>query len=383
MGQDVGVDIATPKGVLPMVRSRLSQHLRLIAGSLLVLILCSLIGIWLADRARFVSTNDARIAADMIAISSDVSGQVVRVAVSEGDEVAAGDLLYQIDDRAARHLLDEFRADENALLAAIEGERRRLGLVGSLSGTQIDESRANVRSAQADVQAAQAALARAERDFARADNLLEAGLLTQPAWDGAETDLEAARQALKAAEADLASSRARAQEALLSRDDASIVEQDLLVLEARLVLVAAKIERQNVLLDQHKIRSPIAGIVDELFYDIGERTLQGFRVALLHNPKAVWISANIKETQIADLDLGAPVDVKVDSLPGTDLSGRLSRIGDLTLAEAAMMPNPNASGVFTKITQRINVRIDLETADVPLRPGSMVTVRIRRQGRDG
>ena len=239
-----------------------------------------------------------------------------------------------------------------------------------------------MRAAEADAQSAQAALARAERDFARADNLLEAGLLTQPAWDAAENALETARQALRAADADLASARARAREALVSRDDASIVEQDLLVLEARLVQVAAKIERQTVLLDQHNIKSPISGVVDELFYDIGERTLQGFRVALLHDPEAVWVSANIKETEIGDLDIGAPVRIRVDSLPGEELSGRLSRIGDLTLAEAAMMPNPNASGVFTKITQRINVRIDLDPPRRSLRPGSMATVSIRRRGSD-
>ena len=382
MGQDVGVEVDTAETVSQARAVFAIRRPRLVIGGLATIVLSVLLILWLMERAKSVSTNDARIAAEMIAISSDVSGQIVRVAVGEGDRIAAGDLIYQVDDRAARHLLDEYRADQNALLAQIEGERRRLGMVGSLSGTQIDESRANVRAAEADAQSAQAALARAERDFARADNLLEAGLLTQPAWDAAENDLETARQALRAADADLASARARAREALVSRDDASIVEQDLLVLEARLVQVAAKIERQTVLLDQHNIKSPISGVVDELFYDIGERTLQGFRVALLHDPEAVWVSANIKETEIGDLDIGAPVRIRVDSLPGEELSGRLSRIGDLTLAEAAMMPNPNASGVFTKITKRINVRIDLDPPRRSLRPGSMATVSIRRRGSD-
>ena len=119
--------------------------------------------------------------------------------------------------------------------------------------------------------------------------------------------------------------------------------------------------------------------MDETFFDAGERTLAGFRVALLHDPGKVWVSANIKETQVRYVKVGALAHIKVDSAPGANITGRVSVIRDLTVAEAALMPNPNATGVFTKITQRIPVRIDLDPGDTHLRPGSMVRVAIERR----
>ncbi len=102
-------------------------------------------------------------------------------------------------------------------------------------------------------------------------------------------------------------------------------------------------------------------------------------MALMHNPDEVWVTANIKETDIRNIRVGARVAVRADSEPGRTLRGRVARISDATLAEAAMMPNPNANGVFTKITQRIAVRIDLDPNDANLRPGTMVSVRISRR----
>jgi len=119
--------------------------------------------------------------------------------------------------------------------------------------------------------------------------------------------------------------------------------------------------------------------VDEIFFDAGERTLSGFRVALLHDPNKVWVSANIKETHVRHVEVGAAAKIKVDSAPDASVTGRVAVIRDLTVAEAALMPNPNATGVFTKITQRIPVRIELDSGDTYLRPGSMVRVSIERR----
>ena len=140
----------------------------------------------------------------------------------------------------------------------------------------------------------------------------------------------------------------------------------------------AQIEERKIVIAKHKIRSPIDGVIDELFFDTGERSLQGFRVALLHNPDDVWISANIKETEIRKIAVGDRVRVRVDSQPNIKITGAVSTIRELTISEMGLMPNPNATGVFTKITQRIPIRIDLDDTDATLRPGSMVRVRIER-----
>ena len=362
----------------PSLRARLQRPRSLVLLAAL-LVAVWLIASWLIARSQVISTADARIAADMVAISADVSGNITATHVSVGDRVEVGDLLFEIDDREARHLLSEYMAAKEGLAAQMDRERKRLGLVGSKSGTQIDASRADVQSARATVAAAQSSLATAERDFERAKTLRESGNVTQDVLDQADDKLQSARQFLRAAEASLSASSAKAREAVISKDDASLVEQDLKILEAEVLSAQAKAERQKVIIEKHKIRSPINGVVDEMFFDAGERALTGFRVALLHDPENVWVSANIKETQVRHIAVGAPVRVKVDSAPGEDITGRIAVIRESTMAEAALMPNPNATGVFTKITQRIPVRIELDPSDVQLRPGSMVRVAIERR----
>ena len=367
------------KWVMPLGwRNRLMAP-RLILAITSLLLGIALVSAWLIDRSHYVSTSDARIAADILSVSADVSGNITAAYVASGDRVRTGDLLYQIDDREARHLLAEYLAEEDGLAAQIQRERTQLGLVGSRSGTQIDASRADVQSARAAVEAAKADLMAAQQDYDRELRLKETGLITQNVWEQAQNKRLAAQQNLRGAEACLSSSSAKEREAVISRSDTSLVEHDLNILEAALQRARAQTEGQKVIIEKHQIRSPIDGVVDETFFDAGERTLAGFRVALLHDPGKVWVSANIKETQVRYVKVGAPAHIKVDSAPGANITGRVSVIRDLTVAEAALMPNPNATGVFTKITQRIPVRIDLDPGDTHLRPGSMVRVAIERR----
>lgn len=342
-----------------------------------------LLGHWLIERANNVTTSDARVAADMLAISAEISGTITASHVRVGDRVAAGDLIYEIDDREQVFRLEAQVAQRDGLLAQIEQTRMRVGLISSKSGTQIDATQAGERSAIARVNAARSDLATRQEEFDRFDKLFERGRVTQDTLDSAANALEAAKQALRAAEADVSSATAKTRQAILSVDDSNLVAQDLQILEAQVRRANAQIEEQKILIQKHKIRSPIDGVIDELFFDVGERTLQGFRVVLLHNPDDVWISANIKETAIRKIKVGDRVDIHVDSLPNDKLTGSVSTIRELTISEMGLMPNPNASGVFTKITQRIPIRIDLDDSDAQLRPGSMVQVKIARSSDSG
>jgi len=102
---------------------------------------------------------------------------------------------------------------------------------------------------------------------------------------------------------------------------------------------------------------------------------------LIHNPAAVWVEANIKETDIRHLEPGMPVDVSIDAYPDRHFTGTIARIGQAATSEFALLPNPNPSGNFTKVTQRLPVRVALEPSDVALRPGMMAVVNIEIPGR--
>lgn len=333
---------------------------------------------FLSERAGYVATADARIASDMVAVSTDISGRITTLAVSKGDRVAAGDVIFEIDRREAELALAQYQAEADRLRAEIQREEMRANLSTSKAGSEVAARRAGTLSASASVAAAMSDFETAQSDFARTEDLFARGRVTQAALDRAQNELDTAQQAVRRAEADADRALAEQRTASIAGEEVALIEYDLSVLRAALRQAEARVEAQEVVVDQHTIRSPIDGVVDELFYDVGEHSLRGFRMALVHDPDAAWVSANIKETEIRHVQPGAPVAVKIDSYPGREFEGRVTAINDSTLAEAALMPNPNANGVFTKITQRISVRIDLEAAGVPLRPGTMATVRIEK-----
>ena len=125
------------------------------------------------------------------------------------------------------------------------------------------------------------------------------------------------------------------------------------------------------------MRSPIDGIVDDKFVQPGEYVAPGQRLLLIHDPKAVWISANVKETKLTDLRPGQPVTISVDAYPDQRITGRIERIGNAATSEFALLPSPNPSGNFTKIAQRVPIRIAVvQPPGNPLRPGMMVEVDV-------
>ena len=137
-------------------------------------------------------------------------------------------------------------------------------------------------------------------------------------------------------------------------------------------------QRQRIAIDieDRTIRMPFDGVVDRVFVDPGEYVTPGQRVMLVHDPRRVRVEANVKETEIRYFRPGREVRVTVDAYPGRVFTGRVERVGAAATSEFALLPSPNPSGNFTKITQRLPVRIALE--DLPaggaLRPGMMVVV---------
>jgi len=367
----------------PTVRQRAAALVRAPRTRQRIALVAALVFVALAvhfvlDRAAYVSTADARVAADMIAVSTDISGRITSVAVSEGDRVVAGDVLYTIDDREAVFMLAQLEAEANRLRAEIAREEARAGIATSKAGSQVAARQAGTRSASASVEAARSNLENAQQEHDRTKNLFEQGRIPKSTYDLARNTLDTAAQALLRAQAERETAAADQRTASITGEEVRLIDFDLSVLQAELERAEARVEAQKVVLEQHTIRAPIAGVIDELFYDAGEHSLHGFRMALMHDPDTVWVSANIKETDIRNVHPGAEVKVKADSNPSSAIRGRVTRVREATLSEAAMMPNPNASGVFTKITQRIKIRIDLEPTDVHLRAGTMVTVRIRK-----
>lgn len=332
---------------------------------------------WLYDRLSNVYVLDARISSDMLLLSSQVSGWVVEVPVGESQRVAAGEVLVRIDDRRARAHLAELDAAVDVLDANIDALTARIDLVDHRSQSKLDAARARLQAVESELAAARGDLEVADADWQRAGPLRERNLLSQQEFEEIRNTYRSAVQAVRRREADVATARADLAEAEADRAEVNVLRSELRALRERRVQALRQLEQAQTELDYHTITSPIGGVVDELFIDQGEHVSASQRVLVMHDPGRIWVKANVKETDLRHFAPGDRVTVNVDAYPGPR-EGVIRRIGDAATSQFALLPNPNPSGNFTKITQRLEVTIDLAEPDERLKPGMMVEVKIPR-----
>jgi membrane fusion protein (multidrug efflux system) len=325
-------------------------------------IVLSIIAAWGYERLHHITENDARVRADMITVSSRVDGWVAERPVTDGQKIHRDEVLAVIDQREARLKLAELRAKAESTRL----KRERTAIQLRMAETT---ARNAVISAQARHKSASLRLEQARREFQRADSLVER-IVSRELWEQRQTELRQADAAEHTASAALADARAKLGDIDVLRKEYDDLGQDVAQINAQIL------EREIDVTDR-RVRSPIDGIVDQKFVQPGEYVIPGQRLFTIHDPKRVWIDADVKETKLSELKSGQTVGISVDAYPHRHFTGHIERIGNAATAEFALLPSPNPSGNFTKITQRVPVRIAVEQPDDnPLRPGMMVEVDI-------
>ncbi len=358
------------ESLTPVYRARL---ILIVAGVVSAIVGSSA---WFNDRARNVYTSDARVGARMIAVSSDISGRIVDLRAVAGQRIAADEVLLRLDDRDARHALAAAGLEVEFADAGVAVEKARLSIAARAGESRIGARRSTLSASTADLTAARTLLATAEAEHARMTRLQTAGLVALPVLERAADAVHRARRALRAAEAGVTQREAEIGEAAAEAGETDLISLRISQLEIDARRRQEEAKTRALHLKRHVLASPIDGVVDEVFVEAGEHVAAGQRVALMHDPTALWIDANIKETDVRRVKPGARVRITFDALPGRVWRGRVERIRDATLSEFALIPSANPSGVFTKVTQRIPARIALEGETPPLRAGAMATLRI-------
>ena len=349
-------------------------------GNLLVLgltVAAALWGLWwLYDRLTHTYVLDARVSADMLLLSSQVSGRVVDVPVGESARVAPGDVLVRVDDRRARAHLAELEAAVDVLDADIAALEARIDLVDQRTASHLDAARARLEAAESELEAALGDLEVAAADWQRAGPLRERNLLSQQEFEAIRNAHRNAVQTERRRRADVETARAARAEAQADRAEVGVLQAEARALAEQCIRALRQLDQAQTELDYYTVASPVDGVVDELFVDVGEHVSSGQRVLVMHDPSRLWVKANVKETDVRYIAPGDPVSIEVDAFPGKPRRGTIRRIGDAATSQFALLPNPNPSGNFTKITQRLEVTIDFDEQDPRLRPGMMVEVKI-------
>ncbi len=334
------------------------------------------------QRVNYVFVYDSRIDADLITVSSRVAGWVTSLNVTEGSRIEGGQVLLNIDDRESRLRLSELEAQ----LSGIEAERGRLAaerrLVDRQTTSLYSSEASQFEAAKVAVSSLEPQLKLVRREYQRARKLFERKVFSRRQLDQAENAEQQIERQHRMATAGLKAAKAKLTKAEAERSKLDVLDGDLAILKYRKAELVAKLEHQKLDFKDRVIRSTVAGVVDKTFVQVGEYVTPGQRLALVHDPKKVWIEANIKETEIRRLRIGQSVEVNVDAYPDIEFQGRVLSVGNATTSEFALLPNPNPSGNFTKITQRLPVRIALEQRDGLLRPGMMVEIYIDVRSND-
>ena len=327
-------------------------------------------------RVTHVSEYDARVTADIVTMSSRAEGWVIELPALEGMTVGSGQVIVRIDDRVAKLRIEALRAQINA----VQTDRNRLRAERRMTENQAS---AKTRTRTSGVRATEAArtaldsdilLAKQELDRARA--LSQRGMVTLKQLETAQADVTRLVSTQRRLDAEQLQAEGNLGEAVAERDRLEVIDGQIAGLDPVEANLQAQLRQQEIDVGDRTIKSPVPAVIDRVFVEPGEYVLAGQRILMLHDPKEVWVEANIKETQVRKLKLGQPVQISVDAYPDDKFSGRVARIGSATTSRFALLPTPNPSGNFTKITQRVPVKIDFIQMPRTLSPGMMVEIDI-------
>ena len=305
---------------------------------------------WLVGRWAQVSLNDARIAVSLITVSSEVGGRVVSVPVTGGDAVKEGALMVSIDAEKAVLLLQGLDARLTGLAAHQAQLRTQQDMIRTQVASRLAAGRAQLDAAKANHEASVAALRNTQSRFDRVNELAARAITSAQVLESAQTALDTALQKEISTKAAIATATANL--AVIRSEEAriSVLDQQYATLDAeRAALMAERAQRQ-IDLSHREIRAAFDGVVDRTFVDPGEYVSPGTRLLLYHNPGEVWVDANVKETEFRKIAIGAPARIKVDAYPGQEFRGEVTRLGGAATSQFALLPSPNPSGNFTKVT---------------------------------
>ena len=336
----------------PAAPPRLRRR-RLVRPLLLVVVplIAGLIGLyWYAMTGRYVSTENAYVKADMVAVSPDVDGRVIAVEVAENQFVRQGEVLFRLDPEPFQIALDMAEAKTLAVRNDIEGWR------------------AEFRQIEAEIEEARERVQFYAQQAERQRELQGRGISTEVRLEEAEVDLIAAQQRAMALQEKL-----RTVLATLGGDPASAAELHPMYrqAEAERAMAARDLARAVV-------RAPVDGVVSRMRLQPGEWVEPGVPAFTIVDPGSAWVEANLKETQLEHVQVGQGVEIAADAYPNALWSGKVASISPATGAEFAVIPPQNATGNWVKVVQRLPVRIAVRAADdLPsLRAGMTVSVSI-------
>jgi len=362
-------------------------------------------GVWYVTHHGLENTDNAQIDGDVVSVPARVGGVVTKIAFTDNQRVKTGDLLAELDSAPAQARLAEaeanwFAAQAQADAADATAHVAETNAIGDKSVADASlvtaavgaaSSSDQIKEAAAQLESAQTSLAQAQIDNDRAKRLLGTGAISQAESDRADTQLKVAQSSVDVARARLTSfksSAAQAQSRVVEAKAKAKISNDVAtqiqLAQARAKAAHAQVDTAKAARDlaaldlsYTKIFAPNDGVVSKKSINVGQMLSPGQSVVQLVTDK-LWVTGNFKETQVAQMRVGQRASVEVDAFSGTAIEGEVESFSGATGAKFTLLPPDNATGNFTKVVQRLPVRVHLHALPpgITLRPGMSVDLTV-------
>lgn len=356
---DIAVDGAGLGTLRPVRRPLPWRQLGIAGGSALALLAILILTVrWYAVSRFIQTTDDAFVGGDITVLAPKVPGFIAQVAVTDNQSVKAGDLLVKLDDRDLRAALDRAQA----AVAAQQARLANLVATQHLQQALIAEARASINAADAEV-------VRTRDDQARFAKLAQRGAASVQSSQKADSDF---------AQAQALSARARASLDAAQRQS-EVIDTERLQTQAQLAQANADQDLAQLNLRYTELRAPVDGVVANRSAQVGAFAAIGTQLLSVVPAQGLWVDANFKEDQLAHMRPGQRVQIHADVLPHVTFEGAVTSLSPATGSQFSVLPAENATGNFTRIVQRVPVRVAL-LGDASrlgqLRPGLSVRVSV-------
>jgi membrane fusion protein, multidrug efflux system len=307
------------------------------------------------------STDNAQVDGHIVPVLAKVGGYVKTVNVNENDHVTAGQLLVQLDDADYRVRVQQAQADLAAAEATAGG--------GGQAQAQVQSAAGQRAALDAQIGAARANANKADADLARARELANKQIISRQQLDAAQASADVAHANLLAAQ----------RQAAAAGGTVNTAEAGVRVANARTLASRAAAENAQLQLDYTRITAPASGEVSRKQVEVGQLVAAGQPLLSIVADTGVWVTANFKETQLSKIRPGQAVEFEIDAYGGCKGEGKVASVSGATGAKFALLPPDNATGNFTKVVQRVPVRIAVTrpcAGNYPLRPGLSANVHV-------
>ncbi len=340
---------------------------------------------------RYETTDDAQIDGDVDLVTPKVGGYIKAIRFKDNQSVKEGDTLFVIDDADYRIRVAQAEAALQSAQAGAGVSRTNVSVAAATiqsSQASVQTARNQVATAQANVVAAQARARRANQDFERYQRLLAEKTVPQQQFDAIQAERDAAQAQLQAAQAQLQTAQSQVSAA---GTQTGVTNSQRRATESQISVAQATVKQRQTELDLAKlqlsytiVRAPATGVVSKRSVQVGQLIQPGQALCSVVGNSNLWVTANFKETQLKQMQMGQPVTIDVDAFGDEKLTGHVGSFAGATGAKFSLLPPDNATGNYVKVVQRVPVRIELDKNSplyAKLRPGLSANVAVDLQGK--